>query len=141
MAQTVETRRAVLLLLAGLSGCTLVDQRTFNPDAGRPPVRPRPPAPPAPLAPPEPGPPPLISIRLPAPPDLRVTLARSVAAARSRKRDVVFDIVEITPGTTAGAEAAEIAQLIVAQGVPPARVRLSARPIPDVAREVRVFVH
>lgn len=141
MAQTVETRRAVLLMLAGLSGCTLVDQRTFNPDAGRPPIHPKPPAAPAPLAPPEPGPPPLLSIRLPASADLRATIARSVAAARARKRDVVFDVVEITPGTSAGREAAEIADLIVGQGVPAARVKLSARPIPDVAREVRVFVH
>ena len=65
----------------------------------------------------------------------------AVAAARARKRDVVFDVVEITPGTAAGSEAAEIAQIIVAQGVPAARVNLSARPVPDVAREVRVFVH
>lgn len=141
MAHPVETRRAILLALAGLSGCTLVDQRTFNPDAGRPPVRPKPPAPPAPLAPAEPGPPPLLSIRLPAPADLQATIARSVAAARARKRDVVFDVVEFTPGTSAGGEAAEIAEFIVAQGVPPARVHLSARPIPDIAREVRVFVH
>ncbi|MDP9096085.1 MAG: hypothetical protein M3N26_05960, partial [Pseudomonadota bacterium] len=96
MAPTVETRRAVLLMLAGLSGCTLVDQRTFNPEAGRPPTRPRPPASLAPLAPPEPGAPPLLSIRLPAPADLRATLSRSVAAARARKRDVVFEVVEIT---------------------------------------------
>lgn len=141
MAPPVQARRAILLALAALSGCTLVDQRTFNPDAGRPPVRPKPPAPPAPLAPPEPGPPPLLSIRLPAPADLPATIARSVAAARARKRDVVFDVVEFTPGTSAGHEAAEIANLIVAQGIPPARVRLSARPVPDIAREVRVFVH
>lgn len=141
MAHPVETRRAILLALAGLSGCTLVDQRTFNSDAGRPPVRPKPPAPPAPLAPPEPGPPPLLSIRLPAPADLPATIARSVAAARARKRDVVFNVVEFTPGTSAGREAAEIAELIVAQGVPAARVHLSARPIPDISREVRVFVH
>lgn len=141
MAHAIVTRRAIMSTLAALSGCTLVDQRTFNPDAGRPPVHPKPPAPPAPLAPPEPGPPPLLSIRLPAPADLRATLARSVAAARARKRDVAFDVVEITPGTSAGAEAVEIANLIVAQGVPVARVRLSARPIPNVASEIRVFVH
>ena len=140
MAHPVQARRAVLLALAGLSGCTLVDQRTFNADAGRPPDRPKPPPPPAPLAPAEPGPPPLLSIRLPAPADLRATIARSVAAARARKRDVVFDVVEFTPGTSAGREAAEIADIIVAQGVPTARVRLSARPVPDIAREVRVFV-
>ena len=146
MAQTVKTRRAVMLALAGLSaaqlsGCALVDQRTFNPQAGMPPVRPTPPAPPLALAPAEPGSPPLLSVRLPAPVDLRASVDKAVAAARARKRDVVFDVVEITPGTIAGAEPAEIAQMIVAQGVPAARVNVSARPIPNVAREVRVFVH
>ena len=141
MAQTVTTRRATMLALAGLSGCTLVDQRTFNPQAGQPPPRPQAPAPPLPLAPPEPGPPPLLSIRLPGPPDLRSKIASAVAAARARKRDVVFDVVEITPAVAAGAEAADIARMIVAQGVPVARVNLSVRPVPNVAREVRVFVH
>lgn len=141
MAHTLSTRRAAMLALAGLSGCTLVDQRTFDPQAGLPPARPTPPPPPLPLAPPEPGAPPLLSIRLPAPSDLRATLVKAVAAARARKRDVAFDVVEITSGTAAGAEAAQIAQIIVAQGVPPARVSLSARPIPNVAHEVRVFVH
>ncbi len=140
-ARCVGRRRAALLGLSALSGCTLIDQRTFNPDAGQPPVRPAPPAPPLPLAPPEAGPPPLLSIRVPTPPDLRATIARAVAAARARKRDVVFDVVEITPGTSAGPDAAEIARIIVAQGVPATRVVLSARPVPDVAREVRVFVH
>ena len=141
MAQTVKTRRAAMLLLAGLSGCTLIDQRTFNPQAGLPPVRPTPPPPPLPLAPPEPGAPPLLSIRLPGPSDLRATVAKAVASARARKRDVVFDVVEITPGTGAGPEAAEIARIIVGQGVPAARVNLSARPVANVAHEVRVFVH
>lgn len=141
MAQTVTTRRAALLGLAGLSGCTLIDQRTFNPAAGQPPVHATVPAPPLPLAPPEPGAPPLLSIRLPVPPDWRSTVAKAVAAARARKRDVAFDVVEITAGTTAGPEAASIADIIVAQGVPASRVNLSARPIPNVAHEVRVFVH
>ena len=141
MAQTVRTRRAVMLALVAVSGCALVDQRTFNPQAGMPPVHPTPPKPPPALAPAEPGSPPLLSIRLPAPTDLRATVAKAVAAARARKRDVVFDVVEITPGTAAGSEAAEIAQIIVAQGVPAARVNLSARPIANVAHEVRVFVH
>ena len=141
MAQTVITRRAAILGLAGLSSCTLIDQRTFNPAAGQPPVHATAPAPPLPLAPPEPGAPPLLSIRLPGPSDLRSTVAKAVAAARARKRDVVFDVVEITSGTVAGAEAAEIARLVTAQGVPASRVNLSARPIPNVAHEVRVFVH
>ncbi|MDT7953720.1 MAG: hypothetical protein RQ966_19645 [Acetobacteraceae bacterium] len=140
MAQTITTRRGVILGLAGLSGCTLVDQRTFDPTAGLPPQRPKPPVPPPPLAPPDPGRPPLLSIRLPAA-DLRTIVARAVASARARKPDVRFEVVEITPGTSAGPEAAEIARIIVAQGVPPNRVSLSARPVPGVAHEVRVFVH
>ncbi len=141
MAQTIKTRRAAMLALAGLSGCTLVDQRTFNPEAGMPPARPTAPPPPLPSAPPEPGAPPLLSIRLPGPPDLRTTVARAVAAARKRKRDVAFDVVEITPGPSVGSEAAEIAKMIAAQGVPASRINVSARPVPNVAREVRVFVH
>jgi hypothetical protein len=141
MAQTVKTRRAAMLALAGLSGCTLVDQRTFNPNAGLPPARPTAPPAPLPLAPAEPGAPPLLSVRLPGPPDLRATIARAVAAARQRKREVVFDVVEFTPGPAVGSEATDIAQMIVSQGVPASRVNLSARPVPNVAREVRVFVH
>ena len=145
MAQLFETRRAILLAAAGLFGCTRIDQRTFDPSAGIPPVRPKPPAPPTPLAPPLPGPPPLLSVRLPLegglPPGLRADIARAVKASRARKATVAFDVVEITPGTQAGTEAATGAQMIVAQGVPAARVSLSARPIPGVAHEIRIFVH
>lgn len=145
MAQLLRTRRTALLALASLSGCTLIDQRTFDPTAGIPPVRPKPPAPPTPLAPPLPGPPPLLSVRLPVqgglPPGLRADIVRAVTASRARKATVAFDVVEITPGTQAGTEAAAVGQMIVAQGVPAARVSLSARPIPGVAHEIRLFVH
>jgi hypothetical protein len=128
-----------LLLAAGLSGCTLIDQRTFNPDAGKRPVLPKPPPPPAP---PEPGPQALLTIRVPTTADLGGEVASAVAAARRRKPAVEFDVVEITPDAAAGAaaEMGEVARIIVAQGVPAARVHLSARPVPNAAREVRVYV-
>lgn len=136
-----RTRRALLLALAALPGCSLVDQTTFNPNAGKRPDIPTPPAPPPGPA-PEPGPPALLSIRVPITGDLRPDIAKAVAAARSRKPDVVFEVVEITPGTGTGvgADAAEVARLIIAQGIPASRVHLAARPVPNAAREVRVYV-
>ena len=137
-----RTRRALLLACLAVPACTLIDQTTFNPDAGKRPALPKPPPAPPPVA-AEPGPPALLSIRLPASTDPRPEIAKAVAAARARKRDVAFDVVEITPdtGASVGTEAADVARAIVAQGIPPARVRLAVRPTPNVAREVRVYVH
>lgn len=141
MSSGASRRRALLLGAGLLSGCTLIDQRTFDPDAGKRPDVPKLPAPPAAL-PPEAGPPPLLIIRLPTSGDLRGGIAKAVAAARQRKPSVVFDVVEITGdgGADVGAEAAEVAQIIIAQGVPAARVHLAARPVPNGPHEVRVFV-
>lgn len=140
----MSTRRALLVALSGsaLAGCTLIDQTTFNPEAGKPPVIPNAPPPPAPLA-LETGSPPLLSIRFPIAADLRPEIAKAVAAARARKPDVMFEVVEITPGAGAGVgeNAAEVARLIAAQGVPAARVQIAARPVANAAREVRVYVH
>ena len=137
-------RRALLaaLPLCAMAGCTLVDQTTFNPDAGKPPARPQPPPAPAPLA-AETGQPALLSIPLPISADARSAIAKAVAAARARKPDVVFDVVEISAGTGAGVgqDAAEVARLIIAQGVPAARVQIAARPAANARREVRVYVH
>jgi hypothetical protein len=77
---------------------------------------------------------------------------QAVLAARRRKPDVVFDVVAMLPGgtgTNAGAddsasssaEAGTVARASTAQGVPPGRVRLFARPEAGLAgREVRVYV-
>ncbi len=115
-------RRALLLIAGALPGCTLIDQRTFNPDAGKRPEMPKAPTPQAP-APPEPGPPPLLTIRLPTTADLRADIAKAVADARQRKPTVVFDVVEVSgeASATVGAEAEEVARLITAQGVPASR--------------------
>ena len=123
-----------------LAGCTLVDQTTFNPNAGRVPVVPARAvaATPAPVP---PGPRPLLTV-LPPGADAGA-IRQAVAAARARKPDVVFDVVTIVPpeGDVAGTEAATVARAIIEAGVPPARVRLLARPEAGAGgREVRVFV-
>ncbi len=131
---------------AAVCGCTLIDQRTFNPDADKKPVIAAAATPAA--APPQIGPPALLTIAPSATPDIYgAALKQAVAAALARKPTVVFDVVEMQPPDSAGdmplgAEAAAVARLIGAQGVPPARVRLAARPDGSApAREVRVFVH
>lgn len=136
------TRRLLLLAATLLPGCTLVDQTTFNPNAGK-----RPTIPPAPVvaAPLQPDPAALVTVRYPQTTDLRADVAKAVAAARARKRDVTFEVVEVTAPSAAvanpGADAAEVARLIIAQGVPANRVRLGLRPIVGAGREVRIYVH
>lgn len=131
-----------LVLLAVLPGCTLIDQNTFNPAAGAAPVIP--PAPVAAATPaPPPGLPPLFTVQPGQP--TQEAVRRGVAAARSRKADVIFDIVAMVPAdeqaAASSAEAGAVARAIAAQGVPPGRVHLFARPDATLpGREVRVYV-
>ena len=139
-----------VLALALLGGCALIDQTTFNPDAGKPPVVATQPQ--SAVLPVLDGPPALLTVRLTDSAPFADELRDAVAAARARKRDVVFDVVAVAPagGSPAeqaaraeagGEDAARVAELIVAQGVPPGRVRLQARTERSVlAREVRVYV-
>lgn len=144
-------RVRLVLALALPGGCALIDQTTFNPDAGKPPlVATRPP--PAPVLPASSGPPALLTVRFADSAPFADELRDAVAAARARKRDVAFDVVAVTPvgGSPAdqaaraeagGEDAARVAEVIVAEGVPPGRVRLGSRTEPSVlAREVRVYV-
>lgn len=135
------------LVLATMSvcGCTLIDQTTFDKDAGRAPVIAQPAKPPAATL--QIGPPALLTIAPGATPAVYgPALKQAVAAAVARKPTVVFDVVEMqapdAPGDgPLGAEAADVARSIISQGVPAARVRLVARPDAGApAREVRVFV-
>lgn len=139
-------RRAVLAGLALLGGCKLIDQRTFDPEAGRaPPVPPPPPAPPAPVVAPT-GPLPLVTIPLAPPVDYDVPLRQGIAAALARgRRD--FDVRTSVPATgtpdteatateAAAPVAARVARLIAAQG---GRAILSAQVAPGAA-SVLVFV-
>ncbi len=141
----------VLAALAGgaLPGCTLIDQNTFNPNARAVPVIPA--APVAAVVPVPSGPQPLLTLRPGQP--VQDAVHQAVLAARRRKPDVVFDVVAMLPGgagTEAGldeqtaassAEAGTVARAIAAQGVPPGRVRLFARPEAGLSgQEVRVYV-
>ena len=142
--------RNSLVLLAALPGCTLIDQNTFNRAAGAVPVIPAAPVAAAPA--PQPGPPPLLTVQPGQ--SAQEPLRRAIAAARSRKADVIFDVVAMVPAGDApdtravddqaaasSAEAGAVARAITAQGVPPGRVRLFARPEAGLAgREVRVYV-
>lgn len=135
------------LLVAGLlGGCTLIDQNTFNPNAGAAPVIPAAPVA-AVVAPAPSGPQPLLVISPNAGlADYAGPLRKAVASARARKAAVVFDVVEmerpdLAADAVLGAAAAGVARAIVAEGVPPGRVRLDARPDASaVAKEVRVYV-
>jgi len=146
----VIVRLARLVLpLAALAGCHLVDQRSFDRTAGRRPVPPAAPVVPGPLP-----VPPLLVVRFDTPdPQYRAALATAVDAARRRKPDVLFSVVVLVPpsGTpaqqVAAAEAArgsgrDVAAAIVADGADIGQVELSARAEPGRAvREVRVYVH
>ncbi|MCW3473111.1 hypothetical protein [Limobrevibacterium gyesilva] len=142
----MRPRRPAALLLAGLvlTGCTLVDQRTFQR------------TPPAPTAedvararlPPLP----LVVIRFDQlDTDYQPALAEAIEAAQARKPDVVFDVLTPIPTGEArevqeryarqGAEdAAAVANALAAEGVPPDRVHMGYRGDPGTPpREVRVY--
>ena len=138
-------RIAALLCCVLLVGCTLIDQRTFNPRAGFPATVPAPPGPPAAV--------PLVTIDVSkANPDYAASLHQAVADALSRKPTVEFDVVSVVPATgtpeqqVAAAsgitgDAREIARAINADGVDDDRIHLSARADGGVAtRQVQVFV-
>ena len=128
-----------------LCGCTLVDQRTFNPNAGKPPVIPQPPGPPAQL--------PLVTIDFGQPnPDYAESLRQAVDSALARKPDAEFEVATVVPATgtpadqvaaaqTLTPDARQVARDIAADGVADERIQLTARALPSVGtRQVQVFV-
>jgi len=135
----------VLALLLAAAGCKLVDQTTFNPNAGKLP---------APAVVVGPSAPPLLTIRVDDPTlSYEPVLRQQVAAALARKADVVFEVVTVVPGTgsldsqadaATGviADARQVARTINGEGVDDPRIHLAARSEPGLdAREIRVFVH
>ncbi len=144
MARLPPAALALVLLLA--AGCTLIDQRTFNPQAG---ARPKPPPPAGP------GPaPPLVTVDFAKPdPQYAAALHQAVADAVAAKPDVAFDVVTVVPGrgtpeeqvaAASGitADAREIARAINRDGVDDDRIHLEARSDAAVTtRQVQVFVH
>lgn len=139
MAQSVT-----ILCSIALMGCTLIDQRTFNPAAGEPFKVPAASGV-ASLA--------LLTIDLAkARPEYQQSLSRAVADAVMRKPDVEFDVVSVVPveGTPAQqvaaatgitADAREIARAINRDGIDDGRIHLAARSDAGVkTRQVQIFV-
>ena len=143
-------RAAILaVLLAPLWGCKLVDQRTFDPQAGTPPVVPKPAVPAAQpdraLA----GLSPLVTIRLGRDTGYDQAIAQATNAVLARKRDAQFTVLTAVPPGIAepqavaqvAPEAARVAGIIERRGVPASRVRLEARAEPNLGTpELRIYV-
>ena len=126
-----------------LCGCTLIDQRTFDPRAGMPVASPA--AAGGVVA--------LVTIDLAkAHPDYAAALHQAVREAVGRKPGVEFDVVSVVPATgtpqqqVAAAtgiigDARDIARAINADGVDDGRIHLSARSDAGASsRQVQVFV-
>ncbi len=139
-------RPSQLALLLLLGGCTLIDQRTFNPRAGM-----------GPLPPPVTGPgpvPPLIAVDFSKPaPVYEQPLRQAVEQALARKATVTFDVTIVVPNTgtvdeqadaaaSIRADARDVARIIVDEGVDEGRVHMLARAESGiVGRQVQVYVH
>jgi hypothetical protein len=137
--------RIIVAFVPLLAACTLIDQRTFNPNAGvmtKVAVAPGP----API-------PPLVVVDFAKPnPDYEAALLRAVNDAVGRKPDVQFDVVTVVPATGTIAQQAaaatglvpdarEVARAINRDGVDDDRIHLTARTDASVAtRQVQVFV-
>ena len=137
-------RRRILVFAGLLSGCKMIDQRTFDPQAGRAPEKASLPAlvatPPKPAS----GPQPLVTIPLEPPTDYDGALHDAVAAAfaRNRRSFEVRAVVAPDAGdarNTAVSDAAgRVARLITAQG---GRTSLSGQSDPAaIGPTVLVFV-
>jgi hypothetical protein len=147
----MPVRPSIILSLSGLclalTGCHLIDQRDFDPQAGAKPVLPA-------AKPPLPLPPSAVTIRYTTPePQYREAVAALVQKAIARKRDVLFTVTTLVPpasGAKAQAEAAsaaaasghEVAQAIVDDGAEPGQVEQLVRVEPlATVKEVHVDVH
>jgi len=141
-------RLATALLLPGLAGCHLIDQRDFNPSAGLPPK------PPVAAATGPAGPGALITISYGSgEPAYAQALADAVQHAMAAKANVLFTVQTLVPlEGNADAQAAslqaatangrEVAESIVADGADPGQIELAVRADPtQKVKLVRVFVH
>ena len=150
-AQSFVRSVSVLFCCALLCGCKLIDQRTFDRNAGRAPV-PHVHAPvghgPAPI-------PPLFVVHAGEPagdwqPDLRAAVAEALA----RKPNALFTVESVVPpAPSPAAQAASlqasvtlrgrpVADAITRDGAEPSQVEMTATADPAVkAPEVRVYVH
>ena len=138
-------RLAALLLAAGLCGCGILDQTTFDPEPEAPAVA-RP-------APPMDARAPLVTIRYDVPePAYQDLLRFAVRAAEARRPGGGYDVITVVPARGAIAEqvnaaqarsrdAGSVARTMTTLGVAPTRLHLGARADPAAtAQEVRVYI-
>lgn len=141
--------RVPLLFVLALGGCALIDQNTFFSPL---------PAPVATIPTPKPtllpaGPTPLVTIRLPVPPESYAEpLQRAVWAALARKPSVAFEVVLAVPRTADLArdlnrttaslpEAQAVMGTIIAAGVSPDRIRLAGETMATLpGEELLIYV-
>ncbi len=137
------------MALLGLAGCGLIDQRTFDPQAGIKPVPPKPV-----LAPLPPGAPPLVTIDFTrgAPP-YQEAVANALRMALARRSDAIFTVETLVPVTgspeaqadearAGAATARQVAEIIVGAGADPGQIELTVRADPARHTErVLVRVH
>lgn len=140
------------LLAAGvvmgvLGGCKLVDQRTFDPNAGRPPV---------PHVPHHPGPKPIapfLVVRAGTPEaEWRPVVTHAAQVALARKPGVLFVLTGLAPdhatpadqvralGAVASGDERAVADAIIAAGAPPLQVQMQVRTDPGGMTRVQVDV-
>jgi hypothetical protein len=141
---------ALILCCVLLAGCKLVDQRTFDRNAGRPPVPPPPPA----ASGPEPIPP-LYVVHAGLPPeDWKPDLRDAARDALARKPNVLFTVESVAPPSPSpAAQAASlqattaelgrpVAEALAGDGAPRAQIEMTAAIDPRAsAPEVRIYVH
>jgi hypothetical protein len=148
MNKSRATSAGVMLLAALLDGCHLIDQRDFNPNAGKPPV-PKVAAAKGPF-----GPGALLTISYAnGDPAYAQALSEAVTRALRAKPNVLFTVQGLVPlAGDANAQAAslqeatgttrEIAEAIVTDGADQGQIELAVRVDQGVkAKEVQVFVH
>lgn len=139
---------ATVIVLLALAGCHLVDQRDFNPNAGR---KPQPPAGPVAKV---TGPVPLLTIAYTTPdPPYAAELAVAVKRALALKPDVLFTVQALVPLAatpeaqavalqTAAASGHEIGEAMIADGADQGQIELAVRADPSMhVQQIQVFVH
>lgn len=141
---------SVLLCCAWLCGCKLIDQRTFDRNADRPPV----PHVHAPIARAVATTPPLFVVHSGQPDDeWQPNLRGAVSEALARKPNALFTVQSVVPvAASPAAEAAalqgatagigrSVADALGVDGAPPAQIQMSAATDPAIkSPEVRIFV-
>lgn len=130
---------ALMLACAAVSGCTLIDQRTF---ATSPEAEPVAAAPGKSVQ--ADGRTPLVVINYAVPaPNYRDLLRAAVRAAEARAGNVQYDVIAATPEVrdSSPPQALEVMRGIIAEGVPAVRVHLGSRAEAALpAMQVRVYV-